>query len=154
MNSQNVEQLYEYAAAGFPSWVNEDSFKYNCYADCKVTYNKNHIISIRIRTFWYAGGVSNPDEYGLTYNLKTGKKLYLTNVCNGNSQEIKTTVLKALKKKYGQSMPVYKANFQKLKAKNMSFHLKPNRKAVVSFGPYELGQGGSFVNVTIHSKYK
>lgn len=104
-------------------------------------------------TQWWAGGVSNTNVYGLTFRLKDGKKLNLTNVCKGSAASIKKTVLKKVKKDPDQSVFNWKV-LNGYKAKKMNFYLKPNKKAVVTFGPYEIAFGGWSRAYTIPSKYK
>lgn len=41
-------------------------------ASAEVTHNAKGLLSIRISTGWFMGGVFNADHYGLTYDLSTG----------------------------------------------------------------------------------
>ncbi len=149
---ESVEAIYEYAsdAAKYDPDIKEE---YYYYATSKVTYNKKGIISIKVKTHWYAGGVVNTDVYGLNYSLKTGKKLYLTNVCSGSKKTIKNKVLNKIYK----DPDVASMDWDVLDAyqvKKMNFFIKPNKKAVVCFGPYEICYGGWYRTYTIKSKYK
>ncbi|MCC8046443.1 MAG: Ig-like domain-containing protein [Clostridiales bacterium] len=149
LNSSNRDSLYEYAKTGNEAGC-KDSYYYT--ATSTVTYNNNGIISIKVKTYWYAGGVSNTDVYGLTYDLSTGKKLSLVNVCSGGSAAIEEAVLAEAEDSYIPSSGV--ATVEDYSAKNMSFYLKSNYKAVVCFAPYELDQGGAYISFEITSKYK
>lgn len=73
-----------------------DQYYYQVY--CNVTYNDNDVISLKMTWYWYAGGVSNSSSYGLTYDLKTGDKLELTDVVEGSSSKIKNKIVKATEK--------------------------------------------------------
>ncbi len=48
----------------------------------KVFLNNDGILSIKMVTQWYMGGVHNSDEYGLNFDLNTGKKLSIENILN------------------------------------------------------------------------
>lgn len=65
-------------------------------SSCKVTYNKNNIISMKITEDWWAGGALVQQFYhGFTFNTKTGKRLNVGDVIEGNAKE---KILKAAKK--------------------------------------------------------
>lgn len=129
----------------------QTSVTYSNTAVSKVTYNKNGIISIKVTTEWYAGGSSNTNEYGMTFNLKTGKKLSLNQVIEKKPAKVAST----LKKKILKEDPTLDTSkVTKANVKNMDFYLKPGNKAVVCFGPYELGWGGWVRTYTVKSKYK
>ncbi|MCD8336853.1 MAG: DUF4163 domain-containing protein [Lachnospiraceae bacterium] len=149
LSSDSVDTLYSCAkSANSAGW--KDTYYYT--ATSKVTYNGSGIISIQVTTMWYAGGVSNIDRYGLTYDLKTGKKLNLVNVCSGNSTKVKTRVLNKIRKDSSSSQ----LNWTVLNAypvKKMDFYINKNGNAVVCFGPYEIATGGWYRTFTIKSKY-
>lgn len=151
LNSESTKRLYEYTKTA--TYESNSYVEYYYYAESKVTYNKNGIISIKITTYWCAGGVGNVDTYGLTFNLKTGKQLYLTDVCNGTPNKIKQRVIKKIQNTPEQSS-CYWDKINAYKTKNMNFYLVPNKKAIVCFGPYEINYGGWSRTFTIKSKYK
>lgn len=153
LKSSTAEKIKEYASESAQNPLNYDLDSYDYYANSKVTYNKNGIISIRVTTFWFAGGVVNTDRYGLTYSLKTGKRLYLTNVCKGSSSTIKKTLCNKIKKDPDSDSMVWET-INNYKVKKLNFYLKPGKKAVVCFGPYEINYGGWYRTFTIPSKYK
>lgn len=117
----------------------------------KVSYNNKGIVSIVVSTEWYAGGVGNENTYGMTFDLKTGKKITLDKVCADKTSKVASTLKKKILKE-DASLDV--RNVTKNKVKDMSFYLKPGKKAVVCFGPYELGWGGWVRTYTIKSKYQ
>ena len=51
--------------------------------DCEVLLRQFGYISFRFASEWYAGGVGESREYGLTYRLKDGKKLAVQDVASG-----------------------------------------------------------------------
>ncbi|MDD6644827.1 MAG: DUF4163 domain-containing protein [Oscillospiraceae bacterium] len=149
--SKKINDIYNYAEC-----TNMEA-TYYLTAKSKVTYNKNNIISIRITTYWFAGGVSNTDRYGLTFNTKTGKKLGIKSVCNYSTKNLRKTVQNKLKKKYGNELWEDHISNYKEETKNVSkykFYLNPGKKCVVCFIPYSVGYGGWYRCVTITSKYK
>lgn len=149
--AKGIGNLYDYAEHSFM----DATFFWT--AKSKVTYNKNNIISIRITTDWFAGGVGNTNRYGLTFNTKTGKKLGIKSVCNYSTKNLRKTVQSKLKKKYGSELWEDHISNYKEKTKNISkykFYLNPGKKCVVCFEPYSVGYGGWYRYVQIKSKYK
>lgn len=57
-------------------------------ASATVTHNGNGILSIRIGTDWFMGGVFNADYYGMTFDLNTGEKLNVLQVIGGDAEEV------------------------------------------------------------------
>ncbi|MCD8013742.1 MAG: DUF4163 domain-containing protein [Lachnospiraceae bacterium] len=149
LKSSTADTLYDYASAAGSSGSN-DTYRYS--ATSKVTYNKNGIISIRVKTYWYAGGVSNTDIYGLTYDLKTGKKLNLVQVCKGNAATVKAKVVAKIQADSDSSSMDW-TTINNYLPKKMKFYLNANGKAVVCFAPYEINTGGWARTYTINSKY-
>lgn len=149
--SKKINDIYNYA-----QYTDIDA-TYYLTAKSKVTYNKNNIISIRITTYWFAGGVSNTDRYGLTFNTKTGKKLGIKSVCNYSTKNLRKTVQSKLKKKYGSDLwENHISNYKEVTkdVNKYNYFLKPGKKCVVCFGPYSVAYGGWYRSVTINSKYK
>lgn len=152
--SESAKSLCEYAKYEAEEGnLKNEKIEYYFYANTKVTYNNKGIISIKVKTYWYAGGVSNTDVYGLNYSLKTGKKLKLTNVCSGSKTSVKKAVLQKVKKdKDAAQIDWTKLNSYDVN--KMRFFIKPGKKAIVCFGPYEICYGGWYRTYTIKSKYK
>lgn len=152
LNGKSAKNLYKYAkTASKPS--SGDPNKYSYTAKSKVKYNKNNIISTSVSTYWFAGFVVNTMKYGFTYNVKTGKKLTLKNVCKYSKKQLKNVINKKLKKKYGGSLyhdyQKYLKNVYKL-----PFYITDKNKCVIFFEPYSVKSGGSYTYVTVNSKYK
>ena len=86
--SESAKNLKEYTLEAIAeNRFYDESEQYYFETSCSVTYNKNNVISIGMTERWYAGGVSNHNEYGYTFDLKTGKQLSITDVVKGNSKE-------------------------------------------------------------------
>lgn len=130
-----------------------------CFTKAKVTYNKNNILSIKMHKSVTGGGIVYNKTYGLNYNLKTGKKLTLTDVCKDNATLIKSNVIKAIIKdgEKSENTKISDYYWDKIgvyKTKKMNFYLKEGNKAVVCFEPYEITFGSWTRAFTIKSKYK
>lgn len=126
-----------------------DTYFDRVYAD--VSYNGNSAICIKFSSETCLGGVNNTDVWGMTFSLKTGKQLRLDQVCVSKPSKAAA----ALKKKIlneDKWADVSKVTVKNMK--NMSFYLEPGQKAVVCFGPYELGSGGWARTYTLKSKFK
>ena len=95
----------------------------------KVSYNNKGIISIVVST----------------------EKITLDKVCADKTSKVASTLKKKILK---EAANLDVRNVTKNKVKDMSFYLKPGKKAVVCFGPYELGWGGWVRTYTIKSKYQ
>lgn len=155
LKSETAKMLFEYAQAAEDNdyYADDNNVEFFYYANSKVTYNGKGVISVKITTKWFAGGVGNIDVYGLTYSLKTGKRLRLTDVCNGSASQIKDRVVDKIWEDSDASY-AYWDTIYNYKVKKMDFYLKPNNKAMVCFGPYEINSGGSYRQYKIKSKYK
>lgn len=140
--SENVEQLY---------WK----------TTCKVTYNKNNIISMHMKETWYAGGVYNQYDYGYTFNLETGKMLTAIDVIGGKSEVVSSKVIASAKKYFNKKEIALDAElWQNISntintydAKEFKFYLKPG-KAYICFGSYELNLGTGWQIFSVTSRYK
>ena len=151
LKSKNVKSLYSYAKQRSQS---SGSDEYYNYANQKVTYNRNGVISIKVSTNWYAGGIHNTYVYGLNYSLKTGRRLMLNDVCKGSSNKIKDSIIKAIKKEAGANTSDYQWNtINSYSTNKFRFYLTKG-KAKVCFEPYEIAFGGWSREYSIKSKYK
>ena len=99
---------------------------------------------------WYGGGVHNSSEYGLNYNLNTGKKLKIEDVISGN---VKKKIVKALKKQMPEAGISYNPSELVKNRKDYDFYLKDGM-VYICFDSYELGQGGTGVAFTVKGRYK
>ncbi len=104
-----------------------------------VTYFGDRYLSVLTTEDWYAGGVSNTNEYGYVFDLTTGKRITkvtkLTKI--KKLAKIKNTIIKkATKDGYDP------AEVSSMKAKDFKFYISEDGKVMIVFGPYELGWGG------------
>ena len=146
---KNSDSLVKYAKADKKTKKYADTYLNT--AGSRVSYNDKGIISIVMTVNWYAGGVGNVDAYGMTFDLKTGKKITLDKVCADKTSKVASTLKKQILK---EDSGLDVKNITKNKVKDMSFYLEPGKKAEVCFGPYELGWGGWVRIYTIKSKYQ
>lgn len=72
LRDETVKQVYTY-----PTY--EPNSRY-WTATSEVTTNDGKILSLRVKTDWFGGGVRNINYYGKTYDLKTGKELTLADI--------------------------------------------------------------------------
>lgn len=124
-----------------------DDMKLYWKTSCKVSYNKNNIISLHMTDEWFGGGVGNTSEYGLNYNLKTGKKLTTNQVILGNAKE---KILEAAKEYCGSDTNAY--NIIKNKT-NYDFYFGKG-KVYICFKCYELERGNGHDVFSVEGKYK
>ena len=124
---------------------------YNDYVTQKVSYLSDDIVSIVTTSNWYAGGVSNVNTYGYTFDLKTGKEITkLTSVTKTTSlSKIKSTLTKKI-----EAQQYDASDLKDMKATDFHFYINSKGKVIVCFGPYELGYGGWTKKYTLAAKYK
>lgn len=131
------------------SFRQQYSEKYYSVTKCKVTYNANGYISFRFSSKWYAGGVSNIWDYGLTYRLKDGKKMGIRDVIAGSGNQVKQKIAAAYASKISERgyTPI-----MKMKYSEFNFYVKPGKKVVVCFGPYQPMGGNGKTSITLKGK--
>lgn len=152
LNGESAKQIYGYAEN--PNISIENYAKHLYYrAKSKITYNKNNIVSTSVSTRWFGGDPIRTEKYGFTYNVKTGKKLTLKNVCKYSKKQLKNVINKKLKKKYKNRLTVNYKNYIKNPYK-LSFYLKNKNKCVITFEPGTISHGYKFQQITVNSKYK
>lgn len=148
LKSETAKRLKEYTLSAIEdNRFYDETEQYYWTTTCKISYNKNNIISIHMHEKWYAGGVGNEQEYGLNYNLKTGKKLTVNDVISGNAKE---KILKAAKIYCGSDTNAY--NIIK-NTKNYEFYLEKG-KVYICFGTYVLERGNAHDVFFVTGKYK
>lgn len=148
LKSETAKRLKEYTLSAIEdNRFYDEMEQYYWTTTCKISYNKNNIISIHMHEKWYAGGVGNEQEYGLNYNLKTGKKLTVNDVISGNAKE---KILKAAKIYCGSDTNAY--NIIK-NTKNYEFYLEKG-KVYICFGTYVLERGNAHDVFFVTGKYK
>lgn len=125
------------------------SLKYYSVTKCKVTYNVNGYISFRFSSEWFAGGVHNSWDYGLTYRLKNGKKMGIRDVIAGSGNQVKQKIAAAYASKISVMgyIPI-----MKMKYSEFNFYVKPGKKVVICFGPYQPMGGNGKTSITLKGK--
>lgn len=130
----------------------KDAIKYNRFSYetdqylwttyCSMSYNKDNIVSFQMSEWWYAGGVTTRNYYGLNYNLDTGKELEIKDVIKGNA---KTEILKAAKKYLKGDKEAYKIIKD---TKKYKFYFEKGT-VYICYGGYELNRGPGFDIFTV-----
>ena len=149
------DQFMKQKSAAFDYAANDCKIS-NCdttYVDFvkqKVSFRSDKIVCIYTKSEWWAGGVSNTDEYGYTFNLKTGKLIKkITSVT-------KTSSLSKIKAKLKKSIKAdqYDASeLDEMGAADFRYYINSKGNVVVCFAPYELGYGGWCKKYTLKGKY-
>ena len=161
-NDENVEGIKNSTLYYIDNKLfSEDTQQLFWKTTCKVTYNKNNIISMHMKEMWYAGGVYNQYDYGYTFNLKTGKTLTAVDVIGGKPEEVSSKVVSSAKKYFikneiapdADSWKTISNTISTFDAKELKFYLKPG-KAYICFGSYELNLGTGWQIFSVTSKYK
>lgn len=99
-----------------------------------MTYNQKGYVSFKFTSSWYAGGVGETKDYGLTYRLRDGKKMTVQDVVYGKRSSGKKKIADTYAKK------VYRIGYKyimKMKYSDIDFYVKPGKKVCVCFGPYQ-----------------
>ncbi|MFR8905620.1 MAG: hypothetical protein ACLVHS_17955 [Blautia wexlerae] len=104
--------------------------KYYDTVTCKVMFNQNGYISFRYSCKWYAGGVGNVWEYGLTYRLKDGKKMGIQDVLAGSRDSAKQRIASTYANKI--SSRGYEP-IMKMKYSEFCFYIKPGKESCSMF---------------------
>lgn len=121
---------------------------------CKVTYNKKKYVSFCFHHDWYAGGVHNGRTYGMTFNIRTGKKLTVADAVPGSAKSVKQKIIN----KYFSKFPERKSNsyarkeLNETKISEFQFYLKGTH-VIVSFGPYQPGGGNGETHIVLKGNY-
>lgn len=145
--------------AGYVNTSNQNS--YITYKDayvfttvCKATYRKKGYISFSFHHEWYAGGVHNGWTDGMTFYIKTGKKVNVANVISGNAKTVKKKIINEYFKKFpGQNANAYaRQELNNTKISNFQFYLE-NGNVIVDFGPYQPGGGNGETKIVLKGNY-
>ena len=97
-------------------------------------YNQNGYVSFKFTSNWYAGGIGETKEYGLTYRLKDGKKMTVQDVVYGKRSSVKKKIADTYARKITRIGYKY---IMKMKYSDIDFYIKPGKKVYVCFGPYQ-----------------
>ena len=88
-------------------------------------------------------------EYGLTYRLKDGKKMGIQDVLAGSRDSAKQRIASTYANKI--SSRGYEP-IMKMKYSEFCFYIKPGKKVVVCFGPYQPMGGNGKSSITMKGK--
>ena len=112
----------------------------------KATYNKKGYVSFKTNYFWFAGGVTDYGTKGYVYSLKTGKKLTVGDVIEGDASQVKRKIADKYYAKERSS-----STYSRILSASLSdfeFYLK-NGKVVVCFPKYSFGRIGAWSSFSI-----
>lgn len=130
--------------------LKKSSHNYIFYLNkCKVTYNQKGYVSFKFKSSWYAGGVGNTWEYGLTYRLRDGKKMGIQDVVYGKRSTVKKKIADTYARKITR---IGYRHIMKMKYSDFDFYIKPGKKVIVCFGPYQPMGGNGHVSIALKSK--
>ncbi len=162
MASEGVENIKSSTLFAIKNKMfSKDVPQYYWKTDCKVTYNKNNIISMHMKEMWYAGGVYNQTDYGYTFNIETGKALTAADSISGTSKQMKSKILKGgkpyFKNKYKEDFDytwqLISDYIKSSDVKKLKFYLVPG-KARICFGSYDLRLGTDYSVFSVPGIYK
>lgn len=148
---QSKKDLFNYFETFKTSTYPERGAQLLSTTKCTVTYNRNGYISFKFTSDWWAGGVHNGWEYGLTYRLKDGKKMNIKDVIYGRQKNAKKNIATA----YANQISPYCYNdILNMKYSDFQFYLKPGKRLIVCFGPYQPDGGNGHLSITMRSKLR
>lgn len=148
MSLKDKKAVFEQAREANNSSYYTYNDQYLTTTKCKVTYNKKGYVSFCFLHEWYAGGVHNSWTDGMTYSLKTGKKLNVADVISGNSKTVKNKIIKKYFSKIKSEDEYARKELDSTKISKFQFYLK-NGNVVVCFGPYQPGGGNGQSFITL-----
>ncbi|NLY43554.1 MAG: DUF4163 domain-containing protein [Clostridiaceae bacterium] len=124
-----------------------------------ITYDRNDILSIvNMLTWWTGGAHPNSTQSSVTYDLKNGKELALTDIFDKPQDEIKAMVIEAFTKDIDERPEYYFEDAKDTVAKeieNAGFYLEEDGIAFY-FNPYDIAPyvaGYPTVKLNFDSKY-
>ena len=88
-SQKDKEKLWNYVKDNSKDDAMNRDVVYELTSTCKVRYNQKGYISFSYDHYWFAGGVSNIWTDGMTFDLKTGKKLSVSDVVSGSNTKIR-----------------------------------------------------------------
>lgn len=139
-SQKDKEKLWNYVKDNSKDDAMNRDVVYELTSTCKVRYNQKGYISFSYDHYWFAGGVSNIWTDGMTFDLKTGKKLSVSDVVSGSNTKIRKKILAKYEKKNGELGTLGQDEILKdTKMKDFQFYLNKDGNVVVCFGPYQPG---------------
>ena len=154
-SQKDKEKLWNYVKDNSKDDAMNRDVVYELTSTCKVRYNQKGYISFSYDHYWFAGGVSNIWTDGMTFDLKTGKKLSVSDVVSGSNTKIRKKILAKYEKKNGELGTLGQDEILKdTKMKDFQFYLNKDGNVVVCFGPYQPGGGNGESTITLKSTLK
>ena len=154
-SQKDKEKLWNYVKDNSKDDAMNRDVVYEVTSTCKVRYNQKGYISFSYDHYWFAGGVSNIWTDGMTFDLKTGKKLSVSDVVSGSNTKIRKKILAKYEKKNGELGTLGQDEILKdTKMKDFQFYLNKDGNVVVCFGPYQPGGGNGESTITLKSSLK
>lgn len=150
---KDKEAVFDHAKEANNSSYYTYKEQYISTTKCKVTYNKKGYVSFCFLHEWYAGGVHNSWTDGMTYNLKTGKKLNVADVISGNSKTVKKKIIKKYFSEIKPEDEYARKELDNTKISKFQFYLKKGN-VIVCFGPYQPGGGNGQSFITLKGNYQ
>lgn len=98
-SQKEKDNLWDYVKTDSKDDAANRKIVYELTSTCKVRYNQKGYISFSYDHYWFAGGVSNIWTDGMTFDLKTGKKLGISDVVSGSNTKIRKKILAKYEKK-------------------------------------------------------
>ncbi|BBF43373.1 conserved domain protein [Lachnospiraceae bacterium KM106-2] len=123
-------------------------------ASFQITYNRNGFVNILCKGYEYRGGAHGmPYRRNEFYNVKTGRKLDLTDIKSGSSDAIKKEIVTAYSKLINKQPDIYWDNaletVEETSLDQFRWYVTEDG-IVIYFDPYELAAyAQGFVEVTI-----
>ena len=105
-SQKDKEKLWNYVKDNSKDDAMNRDVVYELTSTCKVRYNQKGYISFSYDHYWFAGGVSNIWTDGMTFDLKTGKKLSVSDVVSGSNTKIRKKILAKYETKTEMSLYV------------------------------------------------
>ncbi len=143
--------VWEYAEEAEQNEYLTDEDTYYSTCTCKVTYNGGGYVSFRFFNRWYAGGVGNTWVEGMSFDLKTGKKLNVNSFVEGSATQVKNKIINAYLNKVNDAEYAKEA-LEEFKISNFEYYLKEGR-VHVCFGPYQPGGGNGHSEIVLVGNY-
>lgn len=120
-------------------------------ASATVTHNGDGILSIRIGTEWFMGGVFNADYYGMTFDLNTGEKLNVLQVMGGDleaaEQKLNEIICDYVTEEYGEGLfDAPERILEDYSTEEYNFYVEEGQ-VIVTFDTYTFAPGAAGATV-------
>ena len=114
-----------------------------------LVQNSDGILSLLYRTVWMMGGVGDGSPSGVTVSLRTGERLYLSDLTAADGREITFQAMEDLAVKCysergvsSEQMATYLKYFREKSLDDLEFYIE-NNQIILCIAKYELGPGAA-----------